>query len=401
MDPSAAAPAYGPLDLLVIQPTPFCNLDCSYCYLPDRLNKKRISLTVLERIFQRVFESPVVTGAFTVVWHAGEPMVLPPAFYRDAFAVIARLNRTGVPVAHSLQTNGTLLDPEWCAFIKEHQVRVGISVDGPAFLNDRYRQTRSGAGTYDRTMAGIDLLHRHQVPFHVISVLTREALDYPDELYAFYVEHGIDNVGFNIEEIEGPNEHSSLSVEDADTRYRRFMSRFFDLVTRGDTRLQVREFEATMGSIMCGGPDVVPRTQENTPLVIISVDCDGNFSSFSPELLGLRSREYDDFVLGNVETTSLTDAVRATRFHRLTGDIAAGVARCRATCAYFGFCGGGAPVNKYYENGAFDSAETLFCRLNRKALVDVILEKLEGETVPPGSATARPPAHTTAPRRAT
>jgi len=378
----ADARACGPLELLVIQPTPFCNLDCSYCYLPDRLNKKRMSLEVLERVFQRVFESDIVDGPFTVVWHAGEPMVLPPAFYRAAFDLAERANRRRIPVTHSFQTNGTLLDEEWCDLIKENDLRVGVSVDGPAFLNDRHRKTRRGAGTHERVMAGVAQLQRNQVPFHVITVLTDEALDYPDEIYAFYVAHGIDDVGFNIEEIEGPNERSSLSAAGAEARYRRFMSRFFDLATFGNLRMRVREFESTLASIMHDGADDVPRTQENTPLVILSVNSDGDFSSFSPELLGLSSAAYGDFLLGNVATVSLRQAVDTAGFRKLAGDISAGVDRCRLTCEYFGFCGGGAPVNKYSENGSFDSTETLFCRLNRKVLVDVILDKLE-HGVPP------------------
>ena len=137
----------GPLDLLVIQATPFCNLDCRYCYLPDRQNTERMSLAVLDRLFARVFESDVVRRGFTVVWHAGEPLVLPPAFYAEAFAIAARHNRAGYPLVHSYQTNATLLDEAWCDFIRRHGIRIGVSLDGPAFLHDRQRVTRHGRGT--------------------------------------------------------------------------------------------------------------------------------------------------------------------------------------------------------------------------------------------------------------
>ncbi len=375
--PSAISGPIGPLDLLVIQPTPFCNLDCTYCYLPDRLNKKQISATVLDALFRRVFESDIVGGGFTVVWHAGEPLVLPPQFYADAFETITRHNHARVPVRHALQTNATLLNHAWCGLIKQHDLHIGVSVDGPDFLNDRCRTTRRGGGTHRRVMQGIETLRRHHVAFHVITVLTQAALDYPDELYAFYVENGIDHVGFNIEEIEGPNEHSSLSAADTDQRYRRFMSRFFDLVAAGGHGLRVREFDSTASALLHDGTTHPPRTHETVPFAIISVDCEGNFSSFSPELLGLRSAPYGDFVLGNVAVDSLAAAAASPRFAAMHADIAAGVERCRRQCSYFAFCGGGAPVNKYFENGSFDSTETLFCRLNRKALVDVLLDKLQ------------------------
>ena len=370
----------GPLDLLVIQPTPFCNLDCAYCYLPERQNKRRIGAATLDRLFARVFESALVRGPFTVVWHAGEPMVLRPAFYREAFAIVARHNAGSVAVGHALQTNATLIDQEWCEFIKRHALSIGVSVDGPDFLNDRYRTTRRGDGTYRRVVDGMAQLRRNGVPFHVITVLTRDSLDYPDELYAFYVEHGVDEVAFNVEEIEGPHQTSSLATPEAAARYREFLSRFYDLATGGPVRLHVREFDSGLAAILAAEGDP-PRLQETAPFAIVSVDSEGNFSSFSPELLGLRSAHYGDFALGNVHTTSFEEAARGQRFAAMDAAIGAGIERCRTTCAYFRLCGGGAPANKYFENGSFDSTETLFCRFTRQAVLDVLLDKVEGRVL--------------------
>src|SRR5271156_3398338 len=97
--PLVPANGLGPLDLLVLQPTPFCNIDCAYCYLPGRASKKRITSAVLDRIFAEVFASGIVRQPFTVVGHAGEPLVLPPAFYEEAFALLDRHNLSQVPVS--------------------------------------------------------------------------------------------------------------------------------------------------------------------------------------------------------------------------------------------------------------------------------------------------------------
>lgn len=367
---------FGPLDLLVVQPTPFCNLDCSYCYLPDRGSRRRMSDAVLERVFERVAESELARRPYTVVWHAGEPLVLPPAWYEGAFARAARHGRADAPVTHSFQTNATLLDDGWCELFLRHGVRVGVSVDGPAFLHDARRRTRSGRGTHARVMAGLCALRRHGVPFHVITVLTREALDYPDEIFAFYVEHGIEHVGLNVEEIEGPNERSSLAASDAVARYRAFMSRFFDLAMAEDPPLRVREFGSMIAATLHAAPERPSPAQEATPFAIVSVDTQGDFSTFSPELLGLPSERYGGFAVGNVMRDSFADAARSPRFLAMAADVAAGVGRCAASCAWFRFCGGGAPANKHFENGSFDSTETLFCRLHRQALADVVLDKM-------------------------
>ncbi len=336
----ASSGRLGPLDLLVLQPTPFCNLDCSYCYLPDRGKTLRMTEETLEWTFRRVAESNLVERPYTVVWHAGEPLVLPAAFYRRAFDLAERHLPRGVPFTHSFQTNGTLIDADFCELIREFNVRVGVSVDGPAFLNDRYRKTRRGTGTLSDVLAGIEVLRKFTVPFHVITVLTRESLDYPDELCEFYRAEGIEHIGLNIEEIEGPHTRSSLGSEDAPARYEAFMTRFFDLAHGQLPRLHVREFDSMLASVLYAGDEWPGASQEAQPFAIISVDHQGNFSTFSPELLGLPSATYGGFSLGNVRHLSFREASATVRYQSMAGDVTAGVSECRRTCAYFAFCGG-------------------------------------------------------------
>ena len=156
-EPVARDPV-GPLELLVVQPTPFCNLDCSYCYLPDRANTRRMTLDTLEQVFRWVFSSGLVREPFTLLWHAGEPLVVPVAWYEAAAALLRRHGEGRPPVTQSVQTNATLIDEEWCDYFRRHEVEVGVSVDGPAFLHDRHRRTRQGRGTLDKVLHGIHLL---------------------------------------------------------------------------------------------------------------------------------------------------------------------------------------------------------------------------------------------------
>jgi uncharacterized protein len=366
----------GPLELLVIQPTPFCNLDCSYCYLPDRKNTSKISLATLETTFAWVFSSGLVREPFTLLWHAGEPTVLPPAFYQQATDLLAQHNNTGFEIVQSFQTNATLLDDDWCDFLLRNNVHVGVSVDGPAFLHDRHRRTRQGAGTLDRVLRGMRLLHEHNVGFDVITVLTADSLLYPDELFDFYVENDVTSIAFNVEEIEGPNLTSSLLGHQVRQRFVRFFSRFLDLALNCDPPMRVREFECATGAIAQRyGPGA--RTQESRPFAIVNVDCEGNFSTYSPELLGLSSARHGDFALGNVASDTLGSVLTSPRFLALDDEIGLGVRMCQESCRYFAFCGGGPPGNKHFENGTFASTETLFCRLHKQATLDVALDKLE------------------------
>jgi uncharacterized protein len=391
-----AAPAPdvpGPLELLVLQPTPFCNINCSYCYLPERQSTRRMSRDTLEQIICWVFASGLAREPFTLLWHAGEPLVLPVSFYETADDLLRRHNTVNVPILQSFQTNATLIDAAWCAFLRRPGVHLGVSVDGPDFLHDRHRRTRQGRGTLDRVLRGIDLLHEHGIRFEVITVLTADSLDYPDELFDFYQANGIGSVAFNVEEIEGPHTASSLQRAGTQERFRRFLTRFLTLARAADPPLLVREFE-TSAAVLLGAGRCGPgtRTQENKPWAIVNVDCDGNFSTYSPELLGMSSRAHGGFTLGNVTTDSLEAVIASARIRRLEDEIGRGVEMCRASCAYFPFCGGGPPANKFFENGTFASTETLFCRLHKKVCLDVTLALLEQDAKTAGAASPRKPA---------
>jgi uncharacterized protein len=387
MPPDPGLP--GPLELLVLQPTPFCNINCSYCYLPDRQSTRQMSAEVLEQTFAWVFSSGLVREPFTLLWHAGEPLVVPRAFYETAITLLERYNRPPVAVHHAVQTNATLIDDDWCRFFAEHDVHPGVSVDGPAFLHDRHRRTRSGKGTFDRVLHGMRLLREHGIFFYVISVLTAESLLYPDELFDFYQQQQIPMVAFNAEEVEGPHTTTSLLGVEMRERFRRFFSRFMDLALAADPPLIVREFDTSAFAIQGPRYGRGSRTQENKPWAIVNVDCEGNFGTYSPELLGISSPRHGSFTLGHVARDPLPAVLAGERFQALESEIGLGVERCRQTCPYFAFCGGGAPANKFFENGSFASTETVACRLSKQTCLDVTLAKLEIATAAPAGP-ARP-----------
>jgi uncharacterized protein len=198
---------FGPINLVVLQPTSFCNLDCDYCYLPERHRRNNLDLDLIEPIFQSIFTSPFVGPEFTICWHAGEPLAVPVSFYEAAFRLIdqasAKFNTTGTFYNYSFQTNATLINQKWCDFFASQPLHVGVSLDGPAFLHDAHRKTRTGRGTHAATMRGVSYLQKNNLDFSVIAVITSDSLDYPEEIFNFFWENGITDVGFNMEETEG------------------------------------------------------------------------------------------------------------------------------------------------------------------------------------------------------
>jgi uncharacterized protein len=365
------------IELLVIQPTPFCNINCSYCYLPDRRSKAVVSKEALSNLFAEVFASGWVRDCLSVVWHAGEPMVLPVEFYRDVFRTIDKLKPAGISISHSFQTNGMLIDDAWCDFLLAEEIGVGVSIDGPRHLHDRNRLTRSGQGTFDRTLAGVRLLRRRGVPFHVISVLSSPSLKSPGEMFDFYVSEGIEEVCFNVEESEGDHVSSTFAQDDVEAEYSRFLMEFWRLSANAPGKISfIREIDHAIRQVM-RPRDALTSNQLTEPFAVISMDVAGNISTFSPELLGLKNAEYGDFLLGNINTHRLVDMLAHPNLAKMRRDIDAGVELCRQHCQYFSVCGGGEPVNKLSENGSFVTTETTHCRLTRMRVTDIVLDAID------------------------
>jgi len=368
------------LRLVVLQPSPFCNINCDYCYLPDRAQTHRMSRETLLRSVEEVFSSDLIGDEVTFVWHAGEPLAVPQGWYEEAFTLIQEAAPPGVKPIHTFQSNGTLINERWCEFFDRWDAHLGLSIDGPEFIHDAHRKTRKGVGTHAHAMRGARLLRESGRDFHVISVVTRESLDHADAIFDFFVENGIYRFGFNIDEMEGANSSSSLDGVSTD-RIEAFFRRMFERQREANGRVCIREFDSALCRIMRDRGEEAGRfvyeNEQVRPFGILSIDWRGNFSTYSPELLGVSIGDYGEFSFGNVNSLSLSAAVQAPKFQRVLADVQAGVERCRTQCAYYNLCGGGAPANKFFENGSFDSGQTMYCRYAVQVPVNIVLADIE------------------------
>jgi uncharacterized protein len=275
-----------------------------------------------------------------------------------------------VGVEHHVQTNATLIDNAWCEFFTAHDMRVSVSVDGPADLNGA-RVNRGGAPSYNRIMRGIGALRRHGIGFSALCVVSAPRPGLATELYAYFLDLGCDVLGINIEEREGVNARSNDFDADA---VRAFWS---ELVTawRADPRIHVREIEWTLryaGAVLDGCADeVLPRALDPIP----TVAADGRVFLLSPELAGFTDPRYGDFSSGDVLNTPLAEILGgAAGSAGWVPEYLAGVEACRAACPYFGFCGGAHAANRYFEHGRFDGTETNHCRNSKIQLLEGVLD---------------------------
>ncbi|MBV9688623.1 MAG: GRRM system radical SAM/SPASM domain protein [Ktedonobacteraceae bacterium] len=363
------------VDTVIIQSTPFCNLNCSYCYLPLRAVTKRISSDTLSQIFRQVFPSRFISDEVTILWHAGEPLTVPIRFYKDAIELQKKWNKRNIRVVNSFQTNATLITQDWCDFFKTHGIKVGVSLDGPEHIHNTHRVDRAGRGSFDKAMQGVTLLQENGVEYSILAVVTKDALHEPESVWHFFERLQPVRLGFNPEEREGINTHSSLQTEEEIEQYKAFLQCIIALSVRSHNPIIIREVESVLKHLIRGS--FATSSQTNSAMSILSFDYNGNISTFSPELLNMTHPTYKDFTFGNIHNVTLEEVLSSAKFIEIDKQIQGGVALCRETCSYFMFCGGGSPSNKLFEHGTFHTTETVACKLHVQAPVDVVVDHLE------------------------
>lgn len=179
---------------------PACNLDCDYCFytekrvlFPGRAGARMSDQTLEAYVREYVATQKAPEILFT--WQGGEPTLAGLDFFRKAVRLQEKY-AAGKRISNSLQTNGTLLNDEWCRFLKANDFLVGISLDGPEHIHDGHRADRKGEPTFGRVMKGLALLQKHGVEYNVLSSVSREASSNPLEIYRFLKENGVQFIQF-------------------------------------------------------------------------------------------------------------------------------------------------------------------------------------------------------------
>jgi len=180
---------------------PLCNLNCEYCFYLEKQalfstdEKYRMPDNVL-RAFVTNYITSQPTPVVEFVWQGGEPTLLGVDFFKRVVELQKPFEKRKT-ITNSLQTNGTLLDDKWCRFLKKHNFMVGISLDGPKEIHDRYRRNRKGHGSFDQVMRGLKLLQKHQVEYNILACVARETARRPLEVYHFFKKEGAAFIQFS------------------------------------------------------------------------------------------------------------------------------------------------------------------------------------------------------------
>jgi uncharacterized protein len=325
-----------------------CNLDCAYCFFLKKAalypgSDLRMSDEVMEAYVRQTLDAHQ-TPSVVLAWQGGEPTLMGLDFFRRVVQVIKRYRKPGTTIEHTIQTNGVLLDEEWCKFLHDNEFLVGLSLDGPRQMHDAYRRDRAGNSVFDKVVRAARLMQQHQVEFNILCTVNAVNSLHPLEVYRFFRDELKTPYLQFIPIVERDNEtgnQEGTRVTDRSVQpdqYGRFLIEIFDeWITRDVGKVFVQFFDAVLASWLYGTSSVCILQ----PTCGQSVAMEHNGDVYS----------CDHFVeprhlLGNVLQTPLADLVgsdRQRQFGRAKTDTLP--RHCRR-CPFLFTCHGECPKNR-------------------------------------------------------
>ncbi|HOX38956.1 MAG TPA: anaerobic sulfatase maturase [Candidatus Brocadiia bacterium] len=354
-----------------------CNLRCDYCYYRRVMEKvysgrtiERFSPELLERIVSEGMKHGYPTAQFS--WQGGEPLLAGKDFYREALLLQKQFAMPGQNVTNAFQTNGTLLDDQWCAFLRENNWLVGISLDGPPEITDQHRIFPDGCGASEAILSGLSLLQKHRVDYNILSVVSPANADRAPEVYRYLRDLGVAWMQF-IPSVErtadsdsdpGPlppqSRKPSLDNPGAENlipgkllaahsvsadAYGEFLCDLWDtwIEEDGPGRVFVRDFEAML-SVYAGHP---------LPLCVWSPTCAWQLLvEHNGDVYPCDHHAYHNWRLGNLLRDDVQTLIEHPLAQQFEGRKRLYSAKCRG-CEWLVLCHGGCPKHRMAqdENG--------------------------------------------------
>ena len=343
---------------------PVCNLNCDYCFyiekqaLFDPRENYQMSGDVLSAFISSYVTSQP-TPVVEFVWQGGEPTLLGIDFFKRVVELQQQFSGVKT-ITNSLQTNGTLLTDEWGAFLRKYNLMVGVSLDGPKEIHDRYRRDRKGGGSFDRVIRGLRLLQKHKVEFNVLACVPRENAKRPLEVYRFLKNEGVEFIQFTpiVERIADecstkhglrlagpamldkgtlPGEVTPWSVVPED--YGDFLIAVYEEWVRHDVgKIFVMNFEWALNAWI-GNP---------SPVCIHAVQCGRCVvMEHNGDVYACDHCVYPEYRLGNIKTDKLSSMVEQSLQSGFGATKETALPRWCRECGVLAACRGGCPKHRF------------------------------------------------------
>jgi len=367
-----------PFHILTKPVGPICNLDCKYCFYLEKENlypgenQWRMSDAVLEQyIRQYIHSQPVAEINFA--WQGGEPTLLGVDFFRKVVALQKKF-AGGKLVSNAIQSNGTLLDDEWCDFLAANHFLVGLSIDGPAAMHDAYRVDKRQQPTFGKVMQGLDLLKKHRVEFNTLTVVNHINSQAPLEVYRFLksigsqylqfiplVERKSKAEGYSLAEPPLPRDSSSSPVTDWSVdakQYGTFLCAIFDEWVRHDVGSTfVQLFDTALGNWMGLG----------SSLCVFAEKCGAALAiEHNGDLYSCDHYVYPRYKLGNVMNHSLGAMVNSAPQIKFGNDKFDSLPKYCRECEVRFACNGECPKHRFIETPEGEPGLNYLCAAYKK-----------------------------------
>ncbi len=337
-----------PFHIIVKPRGPICNLACDYCYYLPKKNRTpqsyfHMTLDLLADFTrQMIAAQPAQTVTFT--WQGGEPTLMGLDFFREAIRLQEQFIPAGTQVKNILQTNGTLLNHEWCHFFKEHNFLIGLSLDGPSGLHDAYRHDSAGQGSFNATMRGLRLLQEYNVQFNILCCVHQANVRYPVKVYRFLrdeaqaqfiqfipiLQRQVDKDGQETADI------TDLSV--TGEGFGEFLIAVFDEWARRDVgKVFVQHFDLALGA-WAGQPSSLCVFAETCGRALVL--------EHNGDLYACDHFVDDDHLLGNMTHTPLVHMVNSAEQRQFGQSKKEDLPENCLDCSYRFACNGGCPKNR-------------------------------------------------------
>jgi len=363
-----------PFNIMTKPIGPRCNIDCEYCYYLEKEKlfpgekKFRMSDDVLESYVRQHIETSLEAGMPEVhfAWQGGEPTMLGLEYFRKVIALQAQYAPVGVKVSNGIQTNGILLDDTWGAFLRDNEFLVGISIDGPEKVHDRYRIDRAGRPTFAAVMRGLEVLQRHAVAHNALTTVHRANGGKGREVYRFLKGLGIEYMQFiPIAERAGADGLAGAPQVDMDPgnsvtewsvsprAYGKFLCDVFDIWFKSDIgEVFVQHFDNQLAMWM-GHP---------SPICVFAETCGAGLAlEHDGSLFSCDHYVYPEYRLGQITETPLREMLWTDRQLQFGQDKFDTLTRqCRA-CNFRFACNGGCPKHRFAKARDGEAGHNYFC----------------------------------------
>lgn len=328
-----------------------CNLRCSYCYYLEKgegiVQKQIMNNTVLEEYVRQYIEMQTVDEV-NFTWHGGEAMMRNLDFYERAIQLQQKY-AGGRKIINCIQTNGTLLNDQWCRFLRRNDWLVGISIDGPEEFHDRYRLSSSGRPTHQSVMRAIRLLQRYGVEFNAMAVVNDYNVQHPEEFYKFFKSIGCRYIQFApIVERTISNGHLASNLDTGGNitphsitpqAWGEFLCRLFDTWRHGDVgSVFIQLFDSTLARWVGAQPGVCTMAPTCGHAGVID---------YNGDVYVCDHFVFPQFKLGNILQTPLVELVANPLLSEFGNAKRDSLPQKCLQCEFLNICNGECPKNRF------------------------------------------------------